>query len=85
MSTDTLEVTDEKLETGQGDVAHIVKDPQKVAQAYLEGTPIEALCGYVWVPSKSVKSLPICQMCKEMADAFMDGPDGGADNVEGVL
>lgn len=83
MSTDTLEVTERKLETGSGDAAHIVKDPSKVAQAYLDGTPIEALCGKVWVPSKSVKGLPICPMCKEMADAFMD--EGGADDVGGIL
>jgi len=85
MSTDTLEVTEERLDTGTGPVAHIVKDPAKVAQAYIDGLPLEALCGHVWVPSKSVKGLPICQMCKEMADAFMDGPDGGSDKVEGVL
>jgi hypothetical protein len=85
MSTETIDQTDERTELGQGPVAHIVKDPSKVAQAYLDGTPLEALCGHVFTPSRSVKDLPICQMCKEMADAFMDGPDGGSDRVEGVL
>ena len=85
MSTDTLEITDERLDTGTGPVAHIVKDPGKVAQAYIDGTPIEALCGHVWVPSKSVKGLPVCQMCKEMADAFLNKDEGGSDAVEGLL
>lgn len=69
--------------TGSASPAHIVKDPSKVAQAYLEGTPLEALCGHTFTPSKSTRDLPICAMCKDMADAFMD--EGGADDVRGVL
>lgn len=77
--------TDEKLEQGEGAVAHIVKDPGKVAQAYIEQTPLEALCGKVFTPTKGVKGLPICQMCKDMADAFMNKDEGGSDGVEGVF
>jgi hypothetical protein len=80
--TETSTLTRDQTQTGRGDVAHIVKDPQRVAEAYLNRTPLEALCGYVWVPSRSPKDLPICQMCKEMADAFMD--EGGADDVRGL-
>lgn len=82
MSTQTLENVAAKESLGSGDVAHIVKDPGKVAEAYLNGTPLEALCGKVWVPSKSVRGLPICPMCKDLADAFMD--EGGADDVQGI-
>ena len=40
------------------------------------GTPVEALCGFVWVPSRDPKQLPVCEKCKgiyEMYKAFNDG------------
>ena len=48
-------------------------------EARIYGTPLTALCGYVWVPSRDPKQLPVCQECKsiyEMYKAFNDGlPD----------
>lgn len=50
---------DETTETEDGPVAHIVRTKPgedaaaKVLQARIEGTPIEALCGHTWVPSRS--------------------------------
>jgi len=77
--------TDEVLQTGEPTAAHIVKtDPgesatAKVLEARIYGTPLTALCGYVWVPSRDPKQLPVCQECKsiyEMYKAFNDGlPD----------
>jgi len=80
-----LEDLREELGTGEPTVAHIVKDPEKVQEAYIMGTPLEALCGHVWVPTKPVKGLPLCEMCKELADAFMNKDEGGVDGVEGVF
>jgi hypothetical protein len=40
------------------------------------GTPVEALCGFVWVPSRDPKQLPVCEKCKSiysMYKAFNDG------------
>ena len=40
------------------------------------GTPLEALCGHVWVPSRDPKQLPLCEKCKaiyEMYRSFNDG------------
>ena len=34
------------------------------------GTPVEALCGYVWVPSRDPKSLPICEECKSIYEMY---------------
>ena len=50
----------------------------KVLQARVEGTPLEALCGHVWVPSRDPKQLPVCQKCKDvygMYQGFNDGLD----------
>ena len=45
-------------------------------EARIYGTPLEALCGHVWVPSRDPKHLPLCEECKaiyEMYKAFNDG------------
>lgn len=57
-------------------VKHIVKDPAKVTEAYIMGTPVEALCGHVFVPSRDPKSLPVCDTCKDIADLRTDGRYG---------
>jgi hypothetical protein len=63
---------DEVVEPGEPTCAHIVKtDPgesaaAKVLEARIYGTPIEALCGHVWVPSRDPKQLPLCEACKSI-------------------
>ena len=47
----------------------------KILEARVMGTPVEALCGHVWVPSRDPKQLPVCEECKnvyEMYRAFND-------------
>ena len=78
----TTPETENVPQTGKPDSAHIVKtDPgenaaAKVLEARIYGTPLEALCGHVWVPSRDPKQLPVCEKCKgiyEMYKAFNDG------------
>jgi hypothetical protein len=73
---------DERTETGEPTAAHIVKvEPGQnaaavVLEARITGTPVEALCGFVWVPSRDPKQLPVCEECKSiysMYKAFNDG------------
>jgi hypothetical protein len=64
--TTTAERTDTRLGSGESEQAHIA-DKSSIAEAYVTGTPLVALCGYTWVPSKSPKGLPVCQACKELA------------------
>ena len=81
-STRIDEQTEYELETGEPVVAHIVKTEPgenaaaKVLEARIFGSPIEALCGHRWVPSRDPGKHPICQKCKaiyEMYKAFGDG------------
>jgi hypothetical protein len=81
-SPQTIQRTDEELQTAEPKSAHIVKvEPgesaaAKVLEARIYGTPIEALCGHVWVPSRDPKQLPLCEECKsiyELYKAFNDG------------
>jgi hypothetical protein len=73
---------DERTETGEPTAAHIVKVERGenaaavVLEARINGTPVEALCGFVWVPSRDPKQLPVCEECKSiysMYKAFNDG------------
>ena len=81
----TVEVipdTEQVPQTGEPASAHIVKTEPgesaaaKVLEARIYGTPLEALCGHVWVPSRDPKQLPLCEACKsvyELYKAFNDG------------
>jgi Protein of unknown function (DUF3039) len=73
-STHTTHETSTTNHTDPGKCAHIVKtEPGEnavamVLQARIEGTPITALCGHVFVPQRDPKSLPICPICKDIYD-----------------
>lgn len=80
MLVEPVAVMDTKTETrtqvGGGSVAHIVarRSGDATAQAYtlearISGFPVEALCGYTFVPHKNPKSLPVCEACKNLFDA----------------
>jgi hypothetical protein len=69
-------------ETGEPVCAHIVKTGDgetataKVIEARVYGTPLEALCGHVWVPSRDPKQLPLCEKCKEIYEVYKLFNDG---------
>ena len=73
---------DEDVEFEEPLQAHIVKTgpgesaTAKVMEARIFGTPVEALCGHVWVPSRDPKQLPLCQACKEIYDTYRRFNDG---------
>ncbi|MCP4435337.1 MAG: DUF3039 domain-containing protein [Actinomycetia bacterium] len=77
----TTTITEETTETEDGPVAHIVKTKRgedataKVLGARVEGTPLEALCGHVWVPSRDPKRLPMCQKCKDIYEMYRNFND----------
>ena len=59
--------------------AHIVDrgdDPRParalVLEALVMGTPLTALCGYVWVPSRDPSKLSVCPKCQEMVEFAKD-------------
>jgi len=58
-----IRTSDPEMEEGDHDrFAHYVrKDDQ--ARAYIEGVPIQALCGKVWVPNRDPSRYPICPEC----------------------
>lgn len=79
-ATETL--LDRTPQTGEPECAHIVKTDgdesaaAKVLQARIDGTPIEALCGHRWIPSRDPKQLPLCGKCKDIYDTYRVFNDG---------
>ena len=78
--TDTA--VDERVEertvlTDEGDherFSHYV-DKHKLTEAMVMGTPVVALCGKVWVPSRAPEKFPVCPECKELWETFKPGGD----------
>lgn len=83
--TDLETETEEIAETDEPIVAHIVKTgpgesaAAKVLEARVTGTPIEALCGHIWVPARDPKQLPLCERCKEIYEMYRAFNDGLSD------
>ena len=65
---------DEETTTGEPHVAHIVKADgdaaAKVVEARIYGTPLEALCGMVFVPQRDPTRLPMCAACKDIYETY---------------
>ena len=49
----------------------------KIVEAMVTGTPIKALCGKVWVPSRDPQKFPVCPTCKEIWEGLRPGDDEG--------
>jgi len=83
-STDTTVITRTEIdpETAEPLSSHIVKTQPgenaaaKVLEARINGTPLEALCGHVWVPSRDPKQLPLCEACKQVYELYREFNDG---------
>ena len=65
----------EEPRTGESDAAHIVKSTggdatAKVLEARVYGTPLEALCGVVFVPQRDPTRLPLCARCKDIYETY---------------
>lgn len=67
------ERTDYRLDDGDHERFSHYVDKDKLTEALVLGTPVIALCGKVWVPSRDPKRFPICPECKRL---FELGPEG---------
>ena len=47
----------------------------KLTDAMINGTPVIALCGKVWVPSRDPERYPVCPECKEIWESMREGDD----------
>jgi hypothetical protein len=74
------ERTDHALDEGDHErFSHYVQK-DKLTEAMVMGTPVIALCGKVWVPSRDPQKFPVCPECKEIWASLKPG---GGDNEGG--
>ena len=75
-STDTdADIRTNPVPTDDGDherFSHYA-DRDKITEAMVSGTPVVALCGKVWVPSRDPKKYPVCPECKRLFDMGLGG------------
>lgn len=65
------ETTTAPVDINSGDhekFAHVVVPKSAVTEAYVFGTPVIALCGKRWVPTRNPESFPVCPTCKEIVE-----------------
>lgn len=70
--TQVEERTDYRLDEGDHERFSHFADKDKIMQAMIEGTPVRALCGKVWVPSRDPKRFPVCPTCKEIYESLKE-------------
>ena len=64
------ERTDLRVDEGDHERFSHYADKDKIMEAMVNGTPVRALCGKVWVPSRDPKRFPVCPECKEIYDSI---------------
>lgn len=50
--------------------AHYV-NKNAIVPSSVEGTPLVALCGKKWIPSRDPSRFPVCPECKEIYESLM--------------
>ena len=58
--------------------SHFV-DKDQLTEAMVMGTPVVALCGKVWVPTRAPEKFPVCPECKEIWGEMQPGDGGDSD------
>lgn len=64
VETDLDQKTDSE---DNNELAHYA-EAASVTEGYVMGTPVQALCGKIFIPSKNPERLKICPICKELVD-----------------
>ena len=57
-----------------------IRDRDKLTEAMVMGTPVIALCGKVWVPSRAPEKFPVCPECKDIWEQMKPGGGGDSGN-----
>lgn len=80
MSIDVKEIveTDHRTDLGEPIFSHIIQRDSdesaaaRILRARIEGTPVTAICGHTWVPSRDPKKHPVCPKCLELFEMAKD-------------
>ena len=74
--TETRELTKPRVaepSDGENDeLAHYVRKAD-IVRSNVEGIPVPALCGKLWIPHRVPDGLPICSPCKKIMATIRGG------------
>lgn len=65
---EVLERTDLDTQEGNEEKFAHYAESASVTEGYIMGTPVVALCGKVFIPSRNPERLRVCPICKELMD-----------------
>ena len=69
-SADVLEyLKSDSKESEEERFAHYA-EATSITEGYVLGTPVVAICGKIFIPSRDPEKFPLCPICKEIADAL---------------
>ncbi len=74
-TTIVKEHTEYRLDEGDHERFSHYVPKAKLTEAMVMGTPVIALCGKVWVPSRNPDRFPVCPECKEIWASLQPGGD----------
>ncbi len=77
------ERTEFRLDEGDHERFSHYVPKNKLTEAMVMGTPVVALCGKVWVPSRNPDRFPVCPECKEIWATFHGSGAGGSGGRDG--
>jgi hypothetical protein len=67
--------TDYRYDAGDHEKFSHYAPKDKIMQAMIEGTPVRALCGKLWVPSRDPSRFPVCPVCKDLYENVVNNDD----------
>lgn len=70
--TETIVESRSQLSDGDHERFSHYAPADEVTYALVEGVPIVALCGKVWVPHRDPQKYAVCPTCKELYEGLND-------------
>jgi hypothetical protein len=70
LDNNLLEETVTATENGDHDKFSHYVNKDLLLEGMVEGLPVVALCGKIWVPTRDGTKFPVCKTCKEIFDSL---------------
>ncbi|NBS92147.1 MAG: DUF3039 domain-containing protein [Betaproteobacteria bacterium] len=70
-SSDTKKEITVDTTNGDHDLFAHYADENDIMEAFVNGVPIMALCGKIWVPSRDGSKYPVCPECAEIYEQIV--------------
>ena len=75
----TEQRVEERYQTGDEERFSHYVPKAKLLEAQVNGTPVVALCGKVWAPTRNPERFPVCPECKKIWESLQPGKNKGPD------